>query len=145
MLLFVSVCESFSYKRDCKLIYERFFEKTSTWISGEAKKLFTQNFPHLLHFFFNWRIFLYNVMTVSVVQQCESAMSTHLSPSSWASLLPHTWFLRWFVKPKCLRFWKVQKTYKQNIAAYFNNCMNRYYRSHSFQLVGMHTETQREL
>ena len=37
LLLFVSVCECFSYKTDFKLIYERFFEKTFAWISGEER------------------------------------------------------------------------------------------------------------
>ena len=41
-------------------------------------------------FIFNWRIIAYNVVLVSAIQQCESALSVPMSPPSWISLPPST-------------------------------------------------------
>ena len=39
-------------------------------------------------FILNWGKFLYNVLLVSSIKQFKSAIIIHLSPPSWASLLP---------------------------------------------------------
>ena len=57
---------------------------------------------------------LYNVVLVSVVQQCESVISIHISPPSGASLLPTSninfyikIFVLLFLKKKILSFYFV--------------------------------------